>query len=539
MIQTRSKTRIVANKRFAFISKEEIIRRVEAPDTQSKSIVKLIVAVIYCLLSFFVTAFVMVLVHDRVPDMKRFPPLPDIILDNLPLIPWAFEACELIGMIMAGIWLVVLFFHKYRIVILRRQLAIFGSVYLLRCVTMLLTSLSVPGIHLECRARSFGDLSQKLAQAWTIFSGAGMSLQGVRTCGDYMFSGHTTTLTLLNHFITEYTPDSAHGLHTACWIMNFFGCFLILAAHEHYSLDVFVAFYISSRLFLYFHAFSYNHANMKADERIRIWFPLGWFFESGSIGLMGKHRRPLAIGYGPSGGSRKGSHKEQNGDEQKTSEEFTSLYINDPAFLRTPPTVVVTPPTTLARFSTPAGHRHRFRGKSHSERAVRSLVITKHKKKQNELDLALTRLNTRRNALRGDDDFDFTTRMNHLNIPPLSWSGGYLKLGDGPKQKQRRRVKFSQLDDEDFNRQADEITCSYAAVSNEPHASSTAHFDANGDCNLNLLPTEFNQLCLGAPPPSSSAQETPSPRLFCNHLSVMSLESNEIGSISSKLSALL
>ncbi|OXU18588.1 hypothetical protein TSAR_001820 [Trichomalopsis sarcophagae] len=250
----------------------------------------------YLFIVTWITAFVMVIVHDRVPDMKKYPPLPDIFLDNVPHIPWAFDMCEVTGTLLFAIWLLVLIFHKYRFILLRRFFALSGTVFLLRCVTMLITSLSVPGAHLQCQPRTihitdsssfYNELYNKIEMAYVIWRGAGMSIQGVRTCGDYMFSGHTVALTMLNFFITEYTPRGLYFAHTFTWMLNMFGIFFILAAHEHYSIDVFVAFYITSRLFLYYHTLANNQALMQRDSnRTRIWFPLFSFFESSVDGIV-------------------------------------------------------------------------------------------------------------------------------------------------------------------------------------------------------------------------------------------------------------
>lgn len=77
---------------------------------------KALVAMIYFFVVTWITAIVMVIVHDRVPDMTKYPPLPDIFLDNVPMIPFAFVMCELCGLILFLISILVLIFHKHRFV---------------------------------------------------------------------------------------------------------------------------------------------------------------------------------------------------------------------------------------------------------------------------------------------------------------------------------------------------------------------------------------------------------------------------------------
>lgn len=243
---------------------------------------KALLSMIYLLIVTWITSIVMVIVHDRVPDMNKYPPLPDIFLDNIPHIPWAFHISELCGSILLLIWLSVLLFHKHRFILFRRFNSLCGTVYLLRCVTMLITSLSVPGIHLSCAPREYSNWYAKFNQAFVIWHNVGLSIRGVRSCGDYMFSGHTVALTMMNFFITEYTPRRLYWLHTFTWLLNIFGIFFILSAHEHYSIDVFIAFYITSRLFMYYHTLSNNSVAHKCPgkRRTRVWFPMFSYFEA-------------------------------------------------------------------------------------------------------------------------------------------------------------------------------------------------------------------------------------------------------------------
>ncbi|XP_056623167.1 sphingomyelin synthase-related protein 1 [Triplophysa dalaica] len=238
---------------------------------------------LYAMLVCGVTSFVMVLVHERVPDMRTYPPLPDIFLDSVPRIPWAFAMAEACGVVLSLIFLLVLLMHKHRSILFRRLCSLMGTVFLLRCVTMFVTSLSVPGHHLQCSGKVYGDMWAKVQRALDIWSGFGMSLTGVHTCGDYMFSGHTVVLTTLNFFVTEYTPRNWNFIHTMSWVLNLFGIFFILAAHEHYSIDVFIAFYITTRLFLYYHTLANTQA-YHHSRRARIWFPLFSFFECNVTG---------------------------------------------------------------------------------------------------------------------------------------------------------------------------------------------------------------------------------------------------------------
>ena len=71
-------------------------------------------AFLMALSTVYFCSFVITIVDERLPDPKSFPPLPDLILDNIRQIPWAFAVTEKLILIEILVMLVIILFHRHR-----------------------------------------------------------------------------------------------------------------------------------------------------------------------------------------------------------------------------------------------------------------------------------------------------------------------------------------------------------------------------------------------------------------------------------------
>nr|XP_024001174.1 phosphatidylcholine:ceramide cholinephosphotransferase 2-like [Salvelinus alpinus] len=150
-------------------------------------------------------------------------------------------------MLLVGIWVIQWLFLRYKSIAGRRFFFLIGTLYLYRCVTMYITTLPVPGNHFTCAPKLYGDSHAKMQRVLTLISGGGLSITGSHLmCGDFLYSGHTVMLTLTYLFIKEYSPRTFWWYHLMCWLLAAVGVVCILVAHEHYSVDVVVAYFITS-----------------------------------------------------------------------------------------------------------------------------------------------------------------------------------------------------------------------------------------------------------------------------------------------------
>ncbi|XP_062305020.1 phosphatidylcholine:ceramide cholinephosphotransferase 2 [Osmerus eperlanus] len=217
------------------------------------------VAFVYATFNLVLTTVVITVVHERVPDKTVSPPLPDKFFDYVDRVPWAFTVTEVNGLILMALWFIQWLFLKHKSIIGRRCFFLIGTLYLYRCVTMYITTLPVPGKHMTCAPKLYGDSEGMVWRILGLVAGGGLSITGGHLmCGDFLYSGHTIMLTLAYLFIKEYSPPSMWWYQWLCWLLSAVGVVCILIGHEHYSIDVVIAYFITSRLFWWYHTMAHT-----------------------------------------------------------------------------------------------------------------------------------------------------------------------------------------------------------------------------------------------------------------------------------------
>nr|XP_032834067.1 phosphatidylcholine:ceramide cholinephosphotransferase 1-like [Petromyzon marinus]XP_032834068.1 phosphatidylcholine:ceramide cholinephosphotransferase 1-like [Petromyzon marinus] len=234
-------------------------------------------AFVYAVSALVATSVAIAVVHERVPDMEVSPPLPDVFFDRISRVEWAFSVCEINGVILVSMWFTQWACLTHRSIIGRRYFFIIGTLYLYRCITMYITTLPVPGSHFHCSPKVLGDVELQMRRVMKLIAGGGLSLTGSHTlCGDYLYSGHTVVLTLTCLFAQEYSPRRWFWYRVLCFLLAVSGVAAILAAHDHYSIDVLAAYYVTTRLHYTYHGMA-TTADLKSRESGN-WFRKLWWF---------------------------------------------------------------------------------------------------------------------------------------------------------------------------------------------------------------------------------------------------------------------
>ncbi|KAM4537493.1 phosphatidylcholine:ceramide cholinephosphotransferase 2 [Odontesthes bonariensis] len=244
------------------------------------------VAFLYAVFNLIFTTIVITIVHERVPDKSVSPPLPDKFFDYVDRVPWAFTVSEANGLILVGLWSIQWIFLKHKAIVARRCFFLIGTLYMYRCVTMYITTLPVPGKHMVCAPKLYSDSTGKIWRILQLISGGGLSLTGSQLmCGDFLYSGHTVMLTLSYLFIKEYSPRWMWWYQWLCWVLSATGVICILIGHEHYSIDVVIAYFATTRAFWWYHTMANTHELRRAPNNYlsRTWWNPVFNFLEGNV----------------------------------------------------------------------------------------------------------------------------------------------------------------------------------------------------------------------------------------------------------------
>jgi len=250
---------------------------------------KTLLSAVFLGTGFLATTASLAFTHERVPETE---PLPDLFLDHVKYQDWGLDVSEMILMSNTFLAVFVIMLHSHRTIILRRIWLILGLLYYYRALTMCVTVLPKADKTYTCMPKTPQNETTAMMyveRVLTIISGGGLSINGKHVfCGDYIFSGHTMTLTLGYLAIKQYSPRRFILLHWASFLAALCGVIFLLLARGHYTIDVLLAYYVSSRLWWVYHTLAHNDSLKKAGPHNLLanlcWWPVFRFFETKTSG---------------------------------------------------------------------------------------------------------------------------------------------------------------------------------------------------------------------------------------------------------------
>lgn len=235
-----------------------------------KDMVRLLVSGLYYFFALFLNAITSAIAFYRNPS--NLETLPDRGFDFVPRIttlklPFGIiingqEVPDYIYPIVLIITVTLVLSHKNRWYVLQRCLTIWGSIMFLRAVTVLFTS--IPDASVICSQITPGTTLFKDMNPIRVMSRALAVVMpgsvGSITCGDLIFSGHTTELILCGMICNAYLPPSKFSkyLKLIMWGFIIILLYLLIGVRMHYTVDVFLAIYITTTTFNSYHRLAHD-----------------------------------------------------------------------------------------------------------------------------------------------------------------------------------------------------------------------------------------------------------------------------------------
>jgi shingomyelin synthase len=194
------------------------------------------------------------IIHDYVGRQA----LPDAVFYLVPQQSWAWRAGDPLVALMVVCTLLLCIMHRHRWVLWRRWMFLLGTLYAMRVLCLAVTQLpaSFADNERSCKPKHEGTDVHVVANRF--FSQLLMAgLQGNSDgylCGDLMFSGHTLQYGVNCYMMHRYTPHAWWPVKHLSTLIAATGMVFMVISRSHYTVDVVVAYWLSTGLFRCVHA---------------------------------------------------------------------------------------------------------------------------------------------------------------------------------------------------------------------------------------------------------------------------------------------